>query len=53
MPNSLRQLFIALPFKLRQEGKIKLMVWSFWLTLGRLLTSGFLTKTPVWCVAGL
>ena len=33
MPYSLRQFFMALPVKLREEDKIKHMVWSFWLTL--------------------
>jgi hypothetical protein len=29
MPYSLRQFFVALPFKLREEDNIKLMAWSF------------------------
>jgi hypothetical protein len=33
MPYFLRQFFMALPFKLREEDKIKHMVWSFWMTL--------------------
>ena len=33
MPYSLRQFFMAMPVKLREEDKIKHMVWSFWLTL--------------------
>jgi hypothetical protein len=33
MPYFLRQFFMALPFKLREEDKIKHMVWSFYLTL--------------------
>jgi len=33
MPYSLRQFFMALPFKLREEDKIKHMVWSFCMTL--------------------
>ena len=33
MPYSLRQFFTALPFKLREEDKIKHMAWSFGLTL--------------------
>jgi len=33
----LRQFFVALPVKLREEDKIKHMVWSFWLTWGALL----------------
>ena len=33
MPYFLRQFFMALPFKLREEDKIKHMVWSFCLTL--------------------
>ena len=28
---------MALPFKLREEDKIKHMVWSFWLTLAALV----------------
>lgn len=37
MTNSLRQFFMALPTKLREEDKVKHMVWSFWLTLGALV----------------
>ena len=33
MPYFLRQFFVALPFKLREEDKIKHMVWSFGMTL--------------------
>lgn len=33
MPYSVRQFFMALPAKLREEDKIKHMIWSFWLTL--------------------
>ncbi len=33
MPYFLLQFFMALPFKLREEDKIKHMVWSFYLTL--------------------
>jgi len=33
MPYFLRQFFMALPFKLREEDKIKHMAWSFCLTL--------------------
>ena len=33
MPDSLRQFFVALPFKLREEDKIKHMVWSFGMTI--------------------
>ena len=33
----LREFFVALPTKLREEDKIKHMVWSFWLTLAALL----------------
>lgn len=37
MTNSLRQFFMALPTKLREEDKVKHMVWSFWLTLTALV----------------
>ena len=37
MTNSLRQFFMALPTKLREEDKVKHMVWSFWLTLAALM----------------
>lgn len=37
MVNSLRQFFMALPAKLREEDKVKHMVWSFWLTLAALM----------------
>ncbi|WP_114971911.1 hypothetical protein [Rhodoferax ferrireducens] len=37
MTNSLRQFFMALPTKLREEDKVKHMVWSFWLTLAALV----------------
>ena len=37
MSYSLRQFLMALPVKLREEDKIKHMVWSFWLTLLALL----------------
>ena len=37
MPYFLRQFFMALPVKLREEDKIKHMVWSFWMTLIALL----------------
>ena len=33
MPFFLRKFFLALPVKLREEDKIKHMVWSFWMTL--------------------
>jgi len=33
MPYFLRQFFMALPFKLREEDKIKHIAWSFCLTL--------------------
>jgi hypothetical protein len=33
MPYFLRQFFIALPFKLREEDKIKQIAWSLCLTL--------------------
>ena len=34
---SIRQFFQDLPLKLREEDKVKHMVWSFWLTLGALM----------------
>lgn len=37
MTNSLSQFFKALPVKLREEDKVKHMVWSFWLTLAALI----------------
>jgi len=37
MTHSLRLFFMALPTKLREEDKVKHMVWSFWLMLGALL----------------
>ena len=37
MTNSLCQFFMALPTKLREEDKVKHMVWSFWLTLAALM----------------
>lgn len=37
MTHSLRHFFMQLPVKLREEDKIKHMVWSFWLTLTALL----------------
>ena len=37
MTNTLRQFFIALPTKLREEDKIKHMVWSFWLMVAALV----------------
>ena len=36
MPYFLRQFFMALPFKLREEDKIKHIAWRFCLTLGAL-----------------
>lgn len=33
MTRSLHQFFLLLPSKLREEDKVKHMVWSFWLTL--------------------
>lgn len=37
MTNSLRQFFMALPSKLREEDKIKHMIWSFWLMVAALI----------------
>lgn len=37
MTNSLCQFFMKLPTKLREEDKVKHMVWSFWLTLAALM----------------
>lgn len=37
MTNSLCRFFMALPTKLREENKVKHMVWSFWLTLAALM----------------
>lgn len=37
MPTSFHQFFLDLPLKLREEDKVKHMVWSFWLTLAALL----------------
>ena len=37
MTNTLRHFFMALPTKLREEDKVKHMVWSFWLTLAALM----------------
>lgn len=34
---SIYQFFRILPFKLREEDKVKHIVWSFWLTLAALL----------------
>ncbi len=34
MPTTIHQFFMDLPLKLREEDKVKHMVWSFWLTLG-------------------
>lgn len=34
---SIYQFFRVLPVKLREEDKVKHMVWSFWLTLAALL----------------
>ena len=36
MINLLRQFFLSLPAKLREEDKVKHMTWSFWLTLAAL-----------------
>jgi hypothetical protein len=37
MTHSLRQFFMALPTKLREEDKVKHIMWSFWLTLAALM----------------
>lgn len=37
MTISLRQFFVLLPAKLREEDKIQHMVWSFWMTLAALI----------------
>lgn len=38
MTNVIRQFFLQLPAKLREEDKGKHMTWSFWLTLAALST---------------
>ncbi len=42
MPTSLHQFFLDLPLKLREEDKVKHMVWSFWLTLAALMVTSVL-----------
>lgn len=37
MNDALKVFLLALPVKLREEDKVKHMVWSFWLTLTGLL----------------
>lgn len=37
MANSLHHFLMALPTKLREEDKVKHMVWSFWLMLAALI----------------
>lgn len=37
MMTPLSQFFLVLPLKLREEDKVKHIVWSFWLTLAALV----------------
>lgn len=53
MTNSLCQFFMALPTKLREEDKVKHMVWSFWLTLAALMVWPALLACAVVLLLGL
>ncbi|HAF55235.1 MAG TPA: hypothetical protein DCL01_08475 [Thauera sp.] len=53
MTNAIRQFFLQLPAKLKEEDKGKHMTWSFWLTLAALSAMPAATALLIVLLIGL